>query len=116
MVRLDRRPIVVLAIVAVIVALGACGSPSIPTAPSAQAHVPLVPPPPAELVYYTLSGLVFEETITGQMPIEGVEVYCDSCGSRLATLSYIPTSWGSTASRGHPTVRTPSWFARQATK
>jgi hypothetical protein len=30
---------------------------------------------------YTLSGVVFEMTAAGQMPIEGVEVYCDSCGS-----------------------------------
>ena len=33
------------------------------------------------MVSYTLSGLVYELTETGQVPIEGVEVYCDSCGS-----------------------------------
>ena len=33
------------------------------------------------LVSYTLSGVVFEITDAGQVPIEGVEVYCDSCGS-----------------------------------
>jgi hypothetical protein len=32
-------------------------------------------------VSYTLSGIVFELTPTGQEPIAGVEVYCDSCGS-----------------------------------
>ncbi len=31
--------------------------------------------------YYTLSGTVFEITTAGQVPVEGVEVYCDSCGS-----------------------------------
>lgn len=33
------------------------------------------------VVTYTLSGVVFEITPAGQVPIEGVEVYCDSCGS-----------------------------------
>ena len=30
---------------------------------------------------YTLSGVVFEITEDGQRPLEGVELYCDSCGS-----------------------------------
>jgi hypothetical protein len=30
---------------------------------------------------FTLSGVVFEITAAGQAPIEGVEIYCDSCGS-----------------------------------
>jgi hypothetical protein len=34
-----------------------------------------------ELPTYTLSGVVFEGTPTGTAPIEGVEVYCDGCGS-----------------------------------
>jgi len=29
----------------------------------------------------TLSGVVFEATAGGRVPIEGVEIYCDSCGS-----------------------------------
>jgi hypothetical protein len=29
----------------------------------------------------TLSGQVFETTATGRVPIEGVQVYCDGCGS-----------------------------------
>jgi len=33
------------------------------------------------LVSHTLSGVVFEITDAGQVPIEGVEIYCDSCGS-----------------------------------
>lgn len=33
------------------------------------------------IVSYTLSGLVYELNEAGQVPIEGVEVYCDSCGS-----------------------------------
>jgi hypothetical protein len=34
-----------------------------------------------ELPTHTLSGVVFERTPTGTAPIEGVEVYCDGCGS-----------------------------------
>lgn len=30
---------------------------------------------------YTLSGMVFERTSTETEPIEGVELYCDACGS-----------------------------------
>jgi hypothetical protein len=30
---------------------------------------------------HTLSGQVFEMTATGRVPIEGVQVYCDGCGS-----------------------------------
>ncbi len=33
------------------------------------------------LVFYILSGIVFEVTPGGQVPIEGVQIYCDSCGS-----------------------------------
>ena len=32
------------------------------------------------IVTYTLSGVVFEVTESGRLPIEGVSVYCDSCG------------------------------------
>ena len=37
---------------------------------------------------YTLSGMAFEVTPTGQVPIEGVEVYCDSCGPFGHTFAY----------------------------
>jgi hypothetical protein len=30
---------------------------------------------------YVLSGMVFEMTESGRVPVEGVELYCDSCGS-----------------------------------
>ena len=30
---------------------------------------------------YVLSGVVFEITDAGRVPLEGVELYCDSCGS-----------------------------------
>jgi hypothetical protein len=37
---------------------------------------------------YTLSGVVSEETATGSVPIERVEVYCDSCGPQGHTLAF----------------------------
>jgi hypothetical protein len=38
---------------------------------------------------YTLSGRVFEATPEGPRPIEGVQVYCDSCGSPVGhTFAY----------------------------
>jgi len=41
------------------------------------------------LVSYTLSGVAFEVTATGQSPLEGVEVYCDGCGSPVGhTFAY----------------------------
>lgn len=30
---------------------------------------------------FTLSGMVFEATAEGRIPVQGVSVYCDSCGS-----------------------------------
>ena len=66
------------------VLLSACDSGSrspSPTSPS-RPPGPVAPttpaPPPAT---FTLSGVVFELTPTGRAPIEGVQVYCDSCGS-----------------------------------
>ena len=35
----------------------------------------------SRIVTYTLSGVVYEVTEAGRMPVEGVSVYCDSCGS-----------------------------------
>jgi hypothetical protein len=32
-------------------------------------------------VAYILSGVVFERTNAGPVPLDGVELYCDSCGS-----------------------------------
>ena len=57
--------------------------------PMASIPGPIAPTPtpaptpssPAPDVTYNLSGVVFEMTAEGRIPIEGVEVYCDSCGS-----------------------------------
>jgi hypothetical protein len=37
---------------------------------------------------FTLSGVVFEVTTTGQTPIEGVRVYCELCGAETHSDSY----------------------------
>ena len=71
-------------VLALFIAMGlvGCGS-SVPTTPGPlpTAAVPPALPPPGPQPTYTLSGVVFEMTPTGQVPVEGVELYCDSCGS-----------------------------------
>jgi hypothetical protein len=36
-----------------------------------------------EVVTYTLTGVVSEMTETGLLPVEGVQLYCDGCGSEF---------------------------------
>lgn len=66
------------------VGMSACGSSRGPTAPTAPptAVVPPAPvPQPGPQPTYTLSGVVSEVTAAGSVPAEGVQLYCDSCGS-----------------------------------
>jgi hypothetical protein len=73
------KPVSVLVSLAIV--LSGCGDGgSIPTAPAPTSTL-TSPPSPTEAVTYTLSGVVFELTEAGKVPIEGVELYCDSCGS-----------------------------------
>ena len=51
-------------------------SPVAPTPP----QTPSTPTPPSPATIYTLSGVVFEVTSAGNIPVEGVTVYCDPCG------------------------------------
>src|SRR5829696_5802334 len=51
-----------------------------PTAPPPAAPPPPPPPTPSPEILYSLSGVVFEQTATGRVPVENVEVYCDPCG------------------------------------
>jgi hypothetical protein len=39
------------------------------------------------VTYYVLSGVVFEMTDAGRVPIEGAEIYCDTCGSPVGHTS-----------------------------
>jgi hypothetical protein len=47
------------------------------------------------IVTYVLSGVVFEVTEAGRVPIEGVDLYCDSCGSALGHTSVLTDADGS---------------------
>ena len=61
-------------VVTVAVLTWACGgSPVSPTSPSASL-APTTPSAPALQLTYILSGVVFEVTPTGMMPVEGVQV------------------------------------------
>src|SRR5262245_15910764 len=70
--------------------------PAAPT-PMPAAPTPMPTPPgafpPGVLSAYTLSGVVFEVTTSGQSPIEGVSVYCELCGAATH-------SWATTDSNG----------------
>jgi hypothetical protein len=69
------------ALVSLAIVLSGCGDgASIPIAPTPTPTLTSTPTP-APTETYTLSGVVFELTEAGQVPIEGVELYCDSCGS-----------------------------------
>ena len=58
--------------------------PIAPTPPQTPSPPPPPPPPPA-VTLYTLAGVVFEVTSAGNMPLQGVEVYCE----RMR----LPTRW-----------------------
>jgi hypothetical protein len=78
-----QRPQVVLALLMVI-AISGCDSSTVPTSPDAlpTAAIPPAPAPPSgPQPTYTLSGVVSEVTPTGQVPVQDVQLYCDSCGS-----------------------------------
>jgi hypothetical protein len=62
-----------------------------PTAPSAVLQQPTLPPVPVapnRMSEVTLSGLVYEVTRAGKIPIEGVAVYCEPCGAETHTWAY----------------------------
>ena len=50
--------------------------PTAQTPPTGQTPVP-------STTLYSLSGVIFEVTSAGTTPVEGVEVYCESCGPPL---------------------------------
>ena len=70
------------AVVSLIASLSACdGGVSSPTSATPTPSTTYTLPGAVSDVSYVLSGVVFEITAAGPVPIEGVEVYCDSCGS-----------------------------------
>jgi hypothetical protein len=83
--RLIQSSLLVLAL-----ALSGCGSPapSIPVGPSPIPPQAVAPPPvspipswpPGTLTAASLSGVIYESTPTGHVPIPGAVVYCELCG------------------------------------
>lgn len=63
-----------------VVLLAGCDSDRTRT-PLSPTPTPVAPAPPAPAIQGgTLSGVVFELTAAGRVPIAGVDVYCDACG------------------------------------
>ena len=71
--------------------------------------------PPGVLSAYTLSGVVFEVTTTGETPIEGVAVYCELCGEETHSWSITDSSgiYRFTGVWTTPGVPTPVWFGKE---
>jgi hypothetical protein len=79
-----RRHLPVVVSLFTVIGMSSCGSSTGPTSPTAPptAVVPPAPAPQPVPQLYTLSGVVRELSAAGNVPAEGVELYCDSCGSR----------------------------------
>ena len=71
-------------------AVGGCDSPRAPTAPSAVSPPVSAPTPVVVrgMSEVTLSGVVYETTPAGMVPIERVAVYCEPCGLETHTWAY----------------------------
>ena len=79
--RTQRRASAVVAAMVLATLVLACSddttpNPIAPTLP----QTPSTPTPPSPPSIYTLAGVVFEMTSAGNIPVEGVTVYCDPCG------------------------------------
>ena len=61
---------------------------------SASPAPPPIATPAPPSTPHTLSGLVYESTATGRLPVEGVHVYCDGCGSPVGHTSFFTASDG----------------------
>ena len=95
-------------------------SPSpLPSTSALQQPASVPPPPrafpPGVLSDYTLSGVVFEVTATGEMPIEGADVYCELClpGTHSWALTDSKGFYSFTGVWTEPDVRTQLWFGKE---
>ena len=76
-------------VLVLVLGMTGCGDGRSPTAPTAQPPPPPVGEPrPAGLTGFALSGVAYESTRTGRVPLEGVTVYCDACGREGHSWSY----------------------------
>jgi hypothetical protein len=62
--------------------------------PLSPTPTPVTPSPTPVVLAGTISGVVFEMTASGRVPVENVEVYCDSCGPEGHTFSYSRSDGG----------------------
>lgn len=83
-----RTGIVLLVLAQGLAGCAGTGSSPAPTAPSTITQARPNYPTSAALSGVTLFGVVSEMTSTGQLPIEDVEVYCDSCGELRHTWTH----------------------------
>ena len=84
------------------------------SSPTSQTPLPAAPPaatPVPVILIGTLSGVVFEVTSGGNAPVEGVRVYCDSCGAGHAD-SYTAGN-GAYSFTDVKTSVYPLWVAKQ---
>jgi hypothetical protein len=83
-----------------------CSDGSNPVTPTPP-QTPAAPTPLPSETLYTLSGVVFEATRNGNQPREGVQVYCDSCGSPVGHTSVDTDSNGAYVFTHAKNGRTP---------
>jgi hypothetical protein len=68
--------------------LGNCTGSGGSATPMAPSPVPQAVQPAATLSGVSLSGLVYELTPKGPMPVAGIAVYCERCGKDTHTFAY----------------------------
>jgi hypothetical protein len=64
------------------------------------------------IVTHTLSGVVFEVTPAGRLPVEGVMLYCDGCGSPVGHTYTDTDANGQYRFEWSPNGSTPLWVSK----
>ena len=108
-----RTAVVILSITGLLSACESSSStfPTAPTIPSPPVNA--VPAPPS--VGGTLSGIVYETTESGRIPVVDVQVYCDACGPQGHSSS-VTAADGSYRFDGAPGGRTTVLLAKPGYK
>jgi hypothetical protein len=91
-----QRTLLPWVVLALALGVGGCSGPDSSPTPLAPSPLPPqlvvpVPPaasfPPGTLTGVSLSGVVYELTLTGRKPISGAIVYCELCGKETHTFA-----------------------------